>query len=76
MTIAAEQFLATCVDTRWGLQLEFAALMKRVAAFNAQQRKYGLGAHANPKVTLRHLSGFAQCWNAITPAERRRMRRK
>jgi hypothetical protein len=71
-----ERFRATCMDTRMKLQLEFVGLMKRVDAFNEQQRKYGLGAHGNPKVTLRLLRRWAHCWNMATPAQRRWLKNK
>jgi len=64
------------VDDQFVLKLEYADFLRRLDKFNEATRKNGLGGHGTPRLSLRHLNGWARLYLSSTPAMRRRMTSK
>jgi hypothetical protein len=64
------------VDDQFVLKLEYADFLRRLDKFNEATRKNGLGGHGTPRLSLRHLNGWARLYLSSTPAMRQRMTAK
>ncbi len=50
------------VDDQLALKIEYTDFLRRLDRFNQNTRNVGLGGHATPRLTLRHLNAWARLY--------------